>query len=264
MRELLHDLASEHEVLDHVLNHLKDENWDVPSPAEGWTLRDCVSHLAELDELAVVVVNERSFPERSENPAGGALTMVQLEAYGKSPTEMVSWWRESAQDLIEALSPLDPSERLPWFGPPMSARSFASGRLLEAWSHGLDILDAAGVEPQDTDRIKNIAHMGYTTREFAYVNRGLAPPTTPLYVELLAPSGTTWTWGDPDSPDRITGPAGDFCRIVTQRIHPSDTELRTEGSLAAEYLEVAQAFAGPPGPGRPPGGPNQNYDDHAP
>ena len=171
MRELLHDLASEHEVLDYVLNHLKDENWDVPSPAEGWTLRDCVSHLAELDELATIVVNERFFPERSENPGGGALTMAQLEAYGKSPTEMVSWWRESAQDLIESLTPLDPSERLPWFGPPMSARSFASGRILEAWSHGLDILDAAGVEPQDTDRLKNIEGLN---AEYTINGRGYA------------------------------------------------------------------------------------------
>ena len=86
----------------------------------------------------------------------------------------------------------------------------------------------------------------------------MEPPTTPLYVELTAPSGATWTWGEPDAPDRITGPAGDFCRVVTQRIHWSDTALQTEGELAAEYLRVAQAFAGPPGPGRPPKDAGQN------
>ncbi len=258
MRELLADLAAEHEVLARVLEQMEDERWDAPSPAEGWTLRDCVAHLAELDELGALVATERSFPERPENPGGGALSMVQLEAYQKTPAEMLTWWREAGERLIAALSPLDPHDRVPWFGPPMSVRSFASGRLLEVWSHGLDILDAAGVEAQDTDRLRHVAHLGYTTREFAYVNRGLEPPTTPLYVELTAPSGATWTWGEPDAPDRITGPAGDFCRVVTQRIHWSDTALQTEGELAAEYLRVAQAFAGPPGPGRPPKDAGQN------
>ena len=31
-----------------------------------------------------------------------------------------------------------------------------------------------------------------------------------------------------------------------------DTGLRTSGPVAAAWLAVAQAFAGPPGPGRPP------------
>ena len=252
MREIIDDLVAEQAVLDRVLQSLDDERWEGPSPAEGWALRDCVSHLAEMDDLAALVATERSFPDRPENPGGGVLTMVQLEAYQKTPGEVLGWWREARERLLAALTPLDPGDRIPWFGPPMGARSFASGRLLEVWSHGLDILDAAGVEAQDTDRLRNVAHLGYTTREFAYLNRGLEPPTTPLYVEVTAPSGATWTWGEPDAADRIIGPAGDFCRVVTQRIHWSDTALRAEGELAAEYLRVAQAFAGAPGPGRPP------------
>jgi len=123
---------------------------------------------------------------------------------------------------------------------------------MEHWSHGLDIHDAAGVPPVDTDRLRNIAHMGYITRDFAYRTRGLEPPTTPLYVELTAPSGETWRWGPPDAPDRIEGTAGDWCRVVTQRIHADDTSLRCKGPHAREFLSVAQAFAGPPGKGRAP------------
>jgi uncharacterized protein (TIGR03084 family) len=103
----------------------------------------------------------------------------------------------------------------------------------------------------DTDRLKSIAHLGYITRDFAYRTHGLEPPETPLYVELAAPSGDTWTWGPLDAPDRIYGPAGDWCRVVTQRIHPDDTALRCEGPRAREFLSIAQAFAGPPGAGRP-------------
>ena len=123
---------------------------------------------------------------------------------------------------------------------------------MEHWSHGLDILETAGMPAQDTDRLRHIAHLGYITREFAYKTRGMEPPTQPLRVELTLPSGAPLAFGPPDASERITGSAGDFCRVVTQRIHWSDTELRAEGDLAREFLVVAQAFAGPPGEGRPP------------
>jgi hypothetical protein len=42
--------------------------------------------------------------------------------------------------------------------------------------------------------------------------------------------------------------------VATQRIHHLDTALRAEGALALEFLKLAQAFAGPPGPGRQPKG----------
>jgi uncharacterized protein (TIGR03084 family) len=123
---------------------------------------------------------------------------------------------------------------------------------MEHWSHGLDIHDAAGVTPVDTDRLRHIAHLGYITRDYAYRAHGKTPPETKLYVELTSPSGALWQHGPEDAPDRIYGPAGDFCRIVTQRIHPSDTALRCEGPHAHEFLTIAQAFAGPPGSGRAP------------
>jgi len=41
--------------------------------------------------------------------------------------------------------------------------------------------------------------------------------------------------------------------VITQRRHPTDTTLQMTGPLAAEWMELAQAFAGPPGAGRQPG-----------
>ena len=41
--------------------------------------------------------------------------------------------------------------------------------------------------------------------------------------------------------------------VVTRRRHVADTDLVTEGEAAREWMEIAQAFAGPPGPGRRPG-----------
>jgi uncharacterized protein (TIGR03084 family) len=72
----------------------------------------------------------------------------------------------------------------------------------------------------------------------------------PIRVELRAPSGDTWTWGPEDAPDRVTGAALDFCLLVTQRRHRDDVTLEVRGDAAAEWLRIAQAFAGPPGGGR--------------
>ena len=53
MNEILADLAAEQEDLDRFLASLTDAQWDLPSPAEGWSLRDSVSHIAHIDDAAV-------------------------------------------------------------------------------------------------------------------------------------------------------------------------------------------------------------------
>jgi hypothetical protein len=50
----------------------------------------------------------------------------------------------------------------------------------------------------------------------------------------------------------VTGSAGDFCRLVTQRVHRADTDLVATGADADRWLDIAQAFAGQPGEGRAP------------
>lgn len=55
-------------------------------------------------------------------------------------------------------------------------------------------------------------------------------------------------------PQRVTGTALDFCLLVTQRAHRADVDVRAEGPDAGRWLDIAQAFAGPPGDGRPPKG----------
>jgi uncharacterized protein (TIGR03084 family) len=215
-------------------------------------MRDCVAHLAEMDALAAEIAETREYPRRERREGSGVLTATQLDARAKSIPDLLTWWRRERQRLAATLAPLDARDRLPWAGNTMSVRSFTTARLMEAWSHGLDAIEAAGATSEDGDRLRHIAHIGYATRDFAYGNRGLEPSAEPLYVELTAPSGARWSFGPEDAPARISGPAGDFCRVVTQRIHYTDTALTCTPGAAEEFLQLAQAFAGPPGPGRPP------------
>ena len=50
----------------------------------------------------------------------------------------------------------------------------------------------------------------------------------------------------------MSGPALDFCLLTTQRRHRADLALSATPGLADQWLDVAQAFAGPPGSKRQP------------
>ena len=76
-------------------------------------------------------------------------------------------------------------------------------------------------------------------------------PDGAVNVRLAASDGSTWEWS-PDAEAAVAGTAVDFCLLVTQRRHLADTSLIATGDAAVEWLSIAQAFAGPPGPGRQP------------
>ncbi len=64
----------------------------------------------------------------------------------------------------------------------------------------------------------------------------------------------------------VTGPAEDFCLVVTQRRHVDDTDLTVTGEIARDWMTKAQAFAGgatgpPPSttPCRPPRRPTDGF-----
>ncbi len=251
-QQLLDDLVAEQRYLDAQLADLPDSDWQHDTPCRGWMVRDVIAHLAEVDDSAAAVASgaarQMAAGERSQD---GTRSALQDSSRHMTRLQLVDWWRAARQRLQDALRPLDARQRLPWAGPPMSARSFATARLMECWSHGLDALDGAGVEPVHSDRLQHIAHLGYITRQFAYQTRGLEPNAEPLRVELSLPSGAPWSRGDEDAPNRVQGTAPDFCRVVTQRIHYKDTALSYTSGPAEEFLQVAQAFAGPPGEGRP-------------
>ena len=154
--------------------------------------------------------------------------------------------------LHDRLSALPDGTRLPWFGPPMSPASMASARLMETWAHGLDVTDALGRAPSVSGRLRHVAHIGIRARDFSFGQHGLPVPTEPFRVELAGPDGDPWTWGPEDAAQRVTGPALDFCLRVTRRRHRADLHLTATGPDADRWLDIAQAFAGPPGPDRPP------------
>jgi uncharacterized protein (TIGR03084 family) len=131
----------------------------------------------------------------------------------------------------------------------MSARSFASARLMETWAHGQDIWDGVQRKRPATARLKHIAHLGVTTFKWTFVNRQMPVPDVLPHVVLSAPDGDTWTWNDASDSHSVHGSAEDFCLLVTQRRHLNDTALHYVGEDVHRWLLMAQCFAGPPADG---------------
>lgn len=257
LRRLLADLAAETQIVDQLLSDLDAGDWERATPAQGWAIRDQVSHLAYFDDVAVLAAQDADSFETTKNEVtvlGDDFVDRVAERYrGMAPDELLEWFASSRRRLITVFSAIDPSVKLPWFGPPMSAASSVTARLMETWAHGQDIADALGRTTEATERLRQIAHIGVRTMPFSFQLRGLPVPDESVYVELSAPGGGTWTWGTPDSEAQVHGPAEDFCLVVTQRRNIADTAVRTKGDVAAQWMSIAQAFAGPPGSGRPAG-----------
>ena len=250
--QLIDDLAAEHAANEAVFATLATDVWDRPTHAPGWAVRDQVAHLAYFDELAARIIGTGA-DAFADQRRGGAREPSFLErGRAMKPEQLLTWWRTASRDLVAAARTADPARRLPW-GRDMSPASFLSARLMEAWSHGLDVVDVVDAARPDADRLRHVALIGVNTRPHSYRTRGITMPSAPVRVELVLPSGEPWVWGDPDAQDRIRGMATDFCRVVTQRRHVADTGLEIMGPAAAEWMLVAQAFAGPPGEGRQPG-----------
>ncbi len=253
---LLADLEAEQGALDERVAPLGDADMDLATPAEGWAIRDQLSHLAFFDDVAALAVsNPPKFAKLAESAAAGTDPMDEHLRRGRAmrADELVTWWRTARAELLAVLGALEPEDRIAWFGPPMGALSFVSARLMETWAHGVDVLDALRVPVVPTSRLRHVAHLGVRARPYSYAVRGLALPEVTVAVELEAPSGEKWVWDAGNAMvSTVRGEALDFCLVVVQRRNVADTGLVVEGDAAEQWMQIAQAFAGPPGPGRPP------------
>ncbi|MBI9089613.1 MAG: TIGR03084 family protein [Desulfobacterium sp.] len=256
METLCQEIEKEYRTLDKALGALAPDEWDRVTPFGNWSIREEIGHIAYYDNKATLAVTD---------PKGFRAHLEELLATCKDPEDMfersiaparnldpgalMDLWKKERTVMVQALKSLDPGTKHPWYGPPMTAPSFATARLMETWAHGQDILDTLGIERTPTPGLEHIALLGVKTFGWAYVNRRMAKPTDKVYVELTGPPNETWTFGDDAWPNRVTGTALDFCLVITQRRHVDNTGLRVEGETAKEWMAIAQAFAGPPSTG---------------
>lgn len=269
---LADDLAGETAALAPLLAGVGEADWDAPTPADGWSIRDQVTHLAFFDDTSLLSIRDATaFIAQAQ----------QLQALGDRFPDVIAgqhrhlpggycleWLASSRAALIEAYQQADPAVRLPWYGTSFSVAASITGRLMETWAHGQDIADCLGASRPPSSRLRQVADIGIRARAFCFTSRGLPVPPEPVYVELAGPSragpaAETWTWGPPEAVNRVAGDAADFCLVVTQRRNVADTGLIVTGDVAARWIAIAQAFAGRPTDPRPPAGPQPQASDRS-
>jgi uncharacterized protein (TIGR03084 family) len=251
------DLIAEGDDLDRLVAGLKPKQWTLKTPAPGWTITHQIAHLAATFRLAALAAGSPDTFAAVASRLSDDFSVnveVALKEYVSDPPEvLLTRWRAERAAAEKALAALPLDQMVPWLVRPVPAAVLASAGMMEMFGHGQDIADALGVVPERTDRIRHLVAFAVRTWDFGYLARGLDAPDVEFRYELTAPSGERWEFGPPDAPQRITGPALDFCLLVVRRRHRDDLALTATGPDADNWLSIAQAYRGPAGEGRQPG-----------
>ncbi|HEY3097025.1 MAG TPA: maleylpyruvate isomerase family mycothiol-dependent enzyme [Acidimicrobiia bacterium] len=246
-RSLLEALEHEQASLQTELHDLNADDWFRPTPAKGWDVRDTIAHLADTDEIAIDTCTGgprplNDFAARFASAEDTTLWGV-LRGRRRSGRDVLAWWEETSARERNVLAGLDAATRVPW-GLGMRPPSLVTARLMETWAHGLDVRAALGLAVVDTDALRHVAWLSHRALPYAFSFAGREPPPGDIRVELTSPSGDeTWEYGPEGSSNRITGPAGEFCRLFVQRMTRDEARgLVAEGDDAVAALEIARAF----------------------
>lgn len=242
MREILSDLVAEQQFLDQSLQRIPIKHWDRKTPSGKWTVRDTISHLADSADMATdTLLGGSRVKEWQTSTDLDALRQKAID-HGRQmrPQDVIEWWRGGRAKVVEPLSHMDDDDRVEWIEGTMSARTFATFRLMETWSHGLDIYSALDIEVEDTARIRHVCWLGWKTLPYAFKAAGL--DYAPIRVEVIGPGYAKWVYGPEEAENLIKGSASDWARLVVRRIDTKDVRLKVTGDDAAKALEVAQAF----------------------
>ncbi|MEQ8299497.1 MAG: TIGR03084 family metal-binding protein [Hyphomonas sp.] len=253
MKQICDDFRAEVDYLYSVFKQLPNEIWAQETGFMRWTPWDVVAHIHLFDRVSLKSAEGReAFGQERDRLAvsfdqgKSHQTIARENLADLGASELLDAWHATAVELAEKFSDVDPSSRLPWFGPDMGARMFLTARFMETWSHAQAIFDLAEQARIHTDRVKHVAIIGIKTFGWTFVNRELEPPGPVPRIELNAPSGEVWTWNKENPADCVRGDAVAFCFVVTQVRNVADTQLEVVGPIAKKWMAVAQCFAGAP------------------
>ena len=250
MEQICVDIEAETEALAGVVDGFSEHQWRAPTVAEGWDSYETILHLGATDWICdLAVSNPAGFAKVRARLANGEVSvheLVRSETKAKEGNELWRWFLEIRGSMVNSLRKTEPKARITWLGPDIGARSLATSRLLETWTHSHDLADTFDVPYPPTDRLRHIAHIGYVTREFSYINRGMPMPDEPVRLELLSPNGESWTWGPSDAEQLVVSTAYEFCKVLTRRLPLRESTVETKGAFATEWMEIAQPWIEPP------------------
>ena len=254
LQSVFDDLTADRDEIDSLVAGIDDSQWALDTPAPGWTIAHQVAHLSFIFSLAGMAASDPDAFEQitasAKSDFNGAINAALGLYLPSSPQDLLARWRTESTECIKALAAVPGDQVVPWLVRPLPPAILACAGIMEMFAHGQDIADALGVRRERTDRLRHLAGFAVLTWEFGYQARGLTPPDVEFRFELTAPSGEPWEFGPENAAQKITGPAEDFCLLVTRRRHRDDLAVVATGPDADQWLNIAQAYRGPAGAGR--------------
>ena len=255
-----YDFRDECNAVYSILENLKEQDYEMPTQFKGWTFNNVIGHLHVWNYAADISLKDgdewKNFANSAMQALGSGSSMNEFEqtiTKGIKGPELLSMWKEYYIDMTERFAVADPKKRVKWMGPDMSVRSSISARHMETWAHAQELYDSLGLDRINEDRIKNIVIIGNNTFKWCFTVHKKTLPSTKPYLKLTSPSGAIWEYNEPSEEHKIEGLAEEFCQVVTQVRNVKDVNLKITGSIADEWMSVAQCFAGgaeqPPLPG---------------
>lgn len=257
LQNVISALKADGDEVDGLVAGLDEAQWALPTPAQGWTVAHQVAHLTATFRLAALAASDaagfaelagRLSPDFDANVQAAMAPFLALP-----PPALLGQFRTARATSEQALAAVPADQVVPWLVRPLPPAVLACAGMMELFGHGQDIADALGVQRKRTDRLQALVGFAVRTWDFGYLARGLETPAEQLRFELTGPSGATWAFGPEAATQRVAGPAEDFCLLVTRRRHRDDLALVATGAVAEHWLDIAQAYRGPAGPGRAPG-----------
>jgi uncharacterized protein (TIGR03084 family) len=243
VREILSDLVAEQQFLDQFLQKIGPKDWESPTPVKGWSIRDTISHLADSAELAADALNGGTKIETYRDAPNLDLLRQDAIKRGRKMRyqDVIEWWRGGRAKVVEPLSRMEDTDRVEWIAGSMSAKTFATMRLMENWAHGLDIYQAMKQQIDDTPRIRHVCFLGWKTLPYAF--KLADKDYSPVRVEVMGPAYAKWVFGPAETDQVIKGPAGEFARLAVRRIKRKDAKnLKAIGEVAETALDVVRAY----------------------
>ena len=243
-------LAAQQDELDRLLRAAGDADWNAATRCPGWTVADVVLHLAQSDELALASLEDRIADAATRwTTSDGAATIDDLaeasvvQERGAAPQEVLDRWSGAAAAMRDAFDTIDLSARVTWVVGQLSARTLATTRLSETWIHTGDVAEALGVTQVPGPQLEQIVRLAWRTLPYAFARAGKELAGT-VAVELTAPDGATWSFGDPSTATTtVRGLATDFCDVAARRLDPEDTSLTATGPDGSDVLALVRTYA---------------------
>lgn len=257
LQDVISALTAEGKEVDQLVAGLDADQWTLPTPAPGWTIAHQIAHLASTFRIAGLAASDpvafAALLSRLSADFAANVNATLAEYLADPPAVLFTRWRTERDTAIKAIAAVPPTELVQWLVRPLPPAILAAAGMMELFGHGQDIADTLRIRRERTDRLWYVVAFGVRTWDFGYQSRKLTPPKEEFRFEITAPSGTVWEFGPIDAQQRISGPAEDFCLLVTRRRHPADLSVTASGAQAQQWLEIAQAYRGPAGEGRRPG-----------